>query len=116
MPLTPPALDVAPTLGDAGEIKRGTTQQRDRLGLAFTLVAGRDLAVGLLALGGMPEQHMRQLVEPCLLWQRVDGVDGDRSLSGEPEAVAVGVLERDLPDVERVERPIAVPRGDLRLG
>ena len=46
---------MAAALGDTGEIQGRTAQKGYRFRLTFTLVAGCDLTVRLLALGSVPE-------------------------------------------------------------
>ena len=69
-----------------------------------------DLAIGLDALGGMSEQHVRQFVQPRLVRQRTDGIDRDRTGAREPQDVAVRRVEWDLGHVQRHQRASSVPR------
>ena len=78
IPGTPPALDVASAVLDAGQPQGRTTEQRDGFGFAFPQAARGALAVGLLAFGGVAEQHVGEFVEPRLVRHRVDRVDRDR--------------------------------------
>ena len=66
----PPRLNVAAAMLNARQIQRGATEQRHGFRFAFAQVAGRDLAIGLYALRGVAEQHVRQLVKPRLMRHR----------------------------------------------
>lgn len=54
----PPVLNVPTAALDAWQIQRGATEQGDRFGLTFAQAARGDLAVVLLALSCMAEEHM----------------------------------------------------------
>ena len=57
---------------------------------------------------------MGEFMEPGLVGEWVHRVDRDRPIPRNPQAVAVELIKGDLPHVERLERLIPIPGGELR--
>jgi hypothetical protein len=97
-------LDVRTRVLDARQIECCTTQERHSFGFTLAQTPRRDLAVGLLALGGVAEQDMGEFVKRRLVRERIQGRDRDRSVTREapmtfPSVTSNGVdVASDLAD------------------